>query len=300
MAKKITVLGATGNIGTALVHHLLYQGHHVTAVARPSARLDALAAAGATAAAGDAHDAAFLTKALRGADAAFLMIPPNVTAPDVLAHMQQVGEATAQAVRAAGLKQAVHLSSIGAELPAGTGPVVGLHHQETRLNTIEGLNVVHLRPAYFMENLLANVGMVQHMGIAGSAMRPDLQFPMVATKDIAAKAAELLGGGPLANHSVHYLLGPRDYSQQAATAAIGQAIGRPELPYVPFSYEDAKKGMMGAGLSESMASLYDEMTRNMNEEKVMVTAPRDASSTTPTTIEEFAQTVFAPAFKAGA
>jgi hypothetical protein len=153
-----------------------------------------------------------------------------------------------------------------------------------------------------MENLLANVSMVQHMGIMGSAMRPDLQFPMVATRDIAAKAAELLNGPALAGHSVHYLLGPRNYSQQDATAAIGQAIGqaigRPELPYVAFSYEDAKKGMVGDGLSESMASLYDEMTRNMNDEKVMVSAPRDAASTTRTTVEMFAQSVFAPVFKA--
>ncbi|MET4074013.1 NAD(P)H-binding protein [Hymenobacter sp. UYCo722] len=298
MAKKITILGATGNIGTALVHHLLAQGHRVTAVSRPSARLDALAHAGAITKAGDAHDAPFLTEALRGADAAFLMIPPNVTAPDVLAHMDQIGEATAQAVRDAGLKQVVHLSSIGADEPAGTGPVLGLHHQEARLNAIGGLNVAHLRPAYFMENLLANVGMVQHMGITGSAMRPDLRFPMVATRDIAAKAAALLDGPALEGHSVHYLLGPRNYSQQEATVAIGQAIGRPELPYVPFSYEDAKKGMLGAGLSESMASLYDEMTRSMNEEKVMVLAPRDAASTTPTTLEEFAQSVFAPVFQA--
>ena len=284
MAKEIVVLGATGNIGTALVHHLLAQGHQVTAVARPSARLDALAQAGAVIKAGDTHDAPFLTEALRGADAAFLVIPPNVTVPGVLAHMDQIGEATAQAVRDLGLKQVVRLSSIGADEPAGTGLVLGLHHQEARLNAIEGLSVAHLRPAYFMENLLANVGMVQHMDITGSAMRPDLQFPMVATRDIAAKAAERLG--------------PRNYSQQDATAAIGQAIGRPELPYVPFSYEDAKKGMLGAGLRKSMASLYDEMTRNMNEEKVMVSAPRDAASTTPTTVEEFARSVFAPAFKA--
>ena len=298
MSKKITVLGATGNVGTALVHHLLGQGHQVTAVARPSARLDALAQAGATVQAGDAHDVDFLTEALRGADAAFLMIPPNVAAPDVLAHMKQIGEATARAVRESGLKQAVHLSSIGADQPAGTGPVVGLHHQEARLNAINGLTVAHLRPAYFMENLLASVGMVQHMGIMGGAMRPDLQFPMVATKDIAAKAAELLSGDSLENHAVHYLLGPRNYSQQEATAAIGQAIGRPELPYVPCSYDDAKKGMIGAGLSESMASLYEEMTRNMNEEKVMVREPRTAASTTPTTLQEFAETVFAPVFKA--
>jgi len=297
MAKKITVLGATGNIGTALVHHLLGQGHHVTAVARPSARLDALQAAGATTKAGDAHDVTLLTEALRGADAAFLMIPPNVTSPDVLGHMQQIGAATAEAVRAAGLRNAVFLSSIGADQTSGTGPVMGLHHQEARLNAIEGLTVAHLRPAYFMENLLPSIGMIQHMGINGSAMRPDLQFPMVATKDIAAKAAELLTADKLENHSVHYLLGPRNYSLTEATTAVGQAIGRPELPYVPFSYDDAKGGMVQAGLSENMAELYIEMTRHMNEGGAMATQPRTTASTTSTTIEEFAREVFAPAFQ---
>ena len=295
--KNLVVLGATGNIGTALVHELLEKGHRVTAVARPSGRLNALAQAGATPAAGDVHDAAFLTSALRGADAAFLMIPPSVAAPDVLAHMDQVGEAIAQAVRESGLKQAVHLSSIGADQESGTGPVVGVRRQEARLNAIEGLTVAHLRPAYFMENLLSSIGMIQHMNITGGAMRPDLSFPMVATRDIAAKAAELLDSGQFKNHSIHYLLGPCNYSQQEATAAIAQAIGRPELPYVPFSYEDAQKGMVGAGLSENMAGLYIEMTRNMNEEKVMVREPRTAASTTPTTLEEFVQTVYAPAFR---
>jgi N-acetyl-gamma-glutamylphosphate reductase len=97
---------------------------------------------------------------------------------------------------------------------------------------------------------------------------------------------------------VHYLLGPRNYSQQEATAAVAEAIGRPGLPYVPFSYEDAKKGMIGAGLSENMASLYDEMTRNMNAGNAMATHARTPESTTPTTLEEFAQTVFAPAYHA--
>ena len=295
--KNLVVLGATGNIGTALVHNLLAQGHHVTAVARPSTRLDALTQAGATAAAGDLHDVAFLTQALRDKDGAFLMIPPNMAAPDVLAHYQQIGEATAPAIRATGLKQAVNLSSNGADLPAGTGPILGVHHQEARLNAIEGLAVAHLRPAYFMENLLSSIGMIQHMGITGGAMRPDLALPMIATRDIAARAAELLDGEPLQGQSVHNLLGPRNYSQQEATAAIAQAISRPELPYVPFSYEDAKKGMVGAGLSENMASLYIEMTRSLNEEKLMVHETRTAASTTPTTLEVFVQEVFVPAFR---
>ncbi len=294
----ITVLGATGNIGTALVHSLLQAGHAVSAVARPSARLDALTAAGATPKAGDVADAAFVTEALRGADAAFLMLPPAPTSPDVLAQLDATGEAIAQAVRDSGLKTAVHLSSISAELPAGTGPIVSTHRQEIRLNAIAGLTVAHLRPSYFMENLLANVGLIQHMGIMGSAIRPDLSFPMVATRDIAAAAAALLVKlESIEGQSVHYLLGPRNYSMTDARSVIAEAIGRPDLPYVPFSYDDAKKGMVGAGLSESMAGLYDEMTRSLNEEKIMANEVRTAENTTPTTLETFVGEVFAPMLK---
>ncbi|SMB85089.1 NmrA family protein [Hymenobacter roseosalivarius DSM 11622] len=295
-SQHIVVTGATGNIGSRLVHYLLERGHRVTAVARSQEKLQPLQAAGADIRPGDLADTAFLTEVLRPADAAFLMIPPNLAAPDNLAYQAEVGKNMVQAVRAAGLKRAVHLSSIGANLPAGTGPVVGLHHQEARLNAIEGLHVVHLRPAYFMENLLANLPLIQHMNIAGSALRPDLAFPMIATQDIAARAAAAFAAD-LPNHSAHLLLGPRDYTMAEATHAIGQAIEKPQLPYVPFSYDDAKKGMLQGGLSESMATLYDEMTRNMNEEKIMVHEQRTPENTTPTTIETFAQQVFAPSYQ---
>lgn len=296
MAQHIVVTGATGNIGTPLVHHLLQRGHRVTAVARSAERLQPLAAAGADIRPGDLADVTFLTEVLREADAAFLMVPPNMTAPDFLAYQAGVGEAIVAAVRAAGLRRAVHLSSIGADQPAGTGPVVGLYHQEARLNAVDGLHVIHLRPAYFMENLLANIGLIQGMGIAGSALRPDLAFPMIATQDIAARAAEAFEA-ELPKHSAHLLLGPRNYTMQEATHAIGEAIGRPELPYVQFPYEQARQGAVQAGLSESMAGLYDEMTRNMNAEQVMVNEARTPENTTPTTIEEFARRVFAPVFQ---
>ncbi|GAA4378742.1 NmrA family NAD(P)-binding protein [Hymenobacter koreensis] len=275
----------------------MQSGHRVTAVARASNRLNALQAAGAETKAGNLQDTAFLTEALQGADAAFLMIPPNVGAPDNLAYQDEVGSSIAAAVRAAGLRQAVNLSSIGAELEAGTGPIVGVHRQEKRLNAVEGLNVVHLRPAYFMENLLAGIPLIQGMGINGSATRPDVAFPMIATQDIAARAAEVLTTGVPAGHSEQLLLGPRNYTNQEATAIFGQAIGRPELPYVQFPYDQAKQGMMGAGLSESMANLYIEMTQNLNEGRIMQSEVRTPENTTPTTLEQFAEQVFAPAFQ---
>ena len=277
------------------MHALLAQGHRITAVARPSPRLDALQQAGATIAPGDLLDGAFLTQVLRGADAAFLMIPPNGKAPDVLADMRQGGEALARAVQASGLRQAVSLSSARADQPVGNGPLFA--EQEARLNAIAGLAVAHLRPAFFMDNLLANVGMIQRLGGVASAMRPDVSLPMVATQDIAAKAAELLSSSLLQGQSVHYLLGPRNYSMQDATAALGQAIGRPDLPYIQLSSDQARQGMLQAGMSASMVDLMDEMIRTQNAGQVVERDVRTAASTTPTTLEAFAQTVFAPAFQ---
>lgn len=294
-SQQLVITGATGHIGSQLVHALLAQGHRVTAVARPSQRLDALRQAGATAAPGDLLDADFLTQVLRGADAAFLLIPPNGKAADVLADMRQGGEAIAQAVQASGLRQAVSLSSARVDQPVGNGPL--FVEQEARLNAIEGLAVAHLRPAYFMDNLLANVGMISRLGGVASALRPDVSFPMVATQDIAAKAAELLGSGPLQGQTVHYLLGPRNYSMQDATAAIGQAIGRPDLPYIQLSNDQARQGMLQAGMSASLVDLMAEMIRTQNEGKVIVRDVRTAASTTLTTLEAFAQAVFAPAFQ---
>lgn len=294
-SQHLVITGATGHIGSQLVHSLLAQGHRVTAVARPSQRLDALQQAGAAIAPGDLLDVAFLTQVLNGADAAFLMIPPNGQAADVLADMRQGGEAIAQAMQAAGLRQAVSLSSARVDQPVGNGPLFVA--QEARLNAITGLAVAHLRPAFFMDNLLANVGMIQRLGGVASTMRPDVSLPMVATQDIAAKAAELLGGGSLTGQSVHYLLGPRNYSMQEVTAAFGQAIGRPDLPYSQLGYDQARQGMLKAGMSASMADLMEEMIRTQNEGRVVERDVRTAASTTPTTIETFAQTVFAPAFQ---
>ena len=169
--------------------------------------------------------------------------------------------------------------------------------QEARLNAIAGLAVAHLRPAFFMDNLLSNVGMIQRLGGVASTMRPDVSMPMVTTKDIAANAAELLGNGPLTGQSVHYLLGPRNYSMQEVTAACGHAIGRPDLRYIQLAYDQARQGMLKAGMSASMADLMEEIIHTQNDGKVVVRAVRTAASTTPTTLEAFAQTVFAPAFR---
>ena len=139
----------------------------------------------------------------------------------------------------------MNLSSIGAELPGGTGPIAGLYRQEQRLNQITGLNILHLRPCSFMENQFWSIPIIKASGINGSASPGNYPMPMVATKDIGEKAADFLEHLNFKGKEAFDFAGPQEYTLVEVTAALGKAIGKPDLAYVQFSLEDAKKGMLG-------------------------------------------------------
>jgi uncharacterized protein YbjT (DUF2867 family) len=294
------VTAATGNIGKELTLALLKAGKRVRAIGRSAERLQSLVDKGAEAAVGSVDDAAFLTEAFAGAKSVFALIPPNHEAENFRAYQHEVADAIVAAIRAAGVTHVVHLSSIGAHLPSGTGPIAGLHDAEQRLNAVEGLDVVHLRPTFFLENLLNDIGTIKALGVDGSALRPDVSIPMIATKDIAAVAAEYMLAGDFTGSSVRELYGARDYTPTEAAAALGKAIGKPDLQYVQFPYDDARAALLAVGLSPSVVDDYIEMYTAMNEGTLWLEVERSAVNTTPTTIEEFAAEVFAPAYASAA
>src|SRR5271154_2638220 len=174
------ILGATGNTGSIIANFLLSKGKKIRAVGRDAGRLQRFVRKGAEAFTADLSDATALTKAFTGARAAYLLLPPITSRED----QERESDAIAKAVTESGLRYAVYLSSYGAHVPEGTGPVTGLHSSEQKLNAICGLNVLHLRAAYFMENNLAAIGMIRGMGIFRHALLPDLKMPMTATPDV--------------------------------------------------------------------------------------------------------------------
>ena len=295
----IVITGATGKTGSAIAEALIAKGKKVRVIGRDAEKLKGFAAKGADALVGDLSDPAFLSRAFVGAGSVYAMIPPNFGVDDFRAYQKRIGESTIAALKNGTVKHVVHLSSQGAHLSAGTGPIVGLHDQEERLNRLEGVNVLHLRPTYFMENLLMNIDLIKKMNIMGSAVRGDVKFAMIATKDIAAYAAERLAKRDFSGNSVVDLLGQRDLSLSEAAAVIGKKLGKPDVKYVAFPYEDAEKGMVAMGLTPDMSKLYIEMSKALNEGLFAVNIPRTKENTTPTSIEEFAET-FARIFQAAA
>jgi len=294
------ITGATGHTGTVAARALLSRGQKVRAVGRGADRLKALASDGAESFVCDLTDTGRLTQAFQGAEAAYVLIPPNLTSDNFRAFQDQVTDSIATAVAAAQLKYVVSLSSIGADKPDKTGPVVGLHNLEQKLNRIEGANVLHLRAGYFMENTLGQAGAIRVFGKTLGPLRPDLKLPMIASSDIGAVAAEELLAKKFSGKQTRELHGQRDIDMTEATRVIAEAIGQPNLAYAQAADEQFRAALMQMGMSSNMASLIVEMAHALNTGHMRALEPRSPRTTTPTSYETFVAEQFVPAFQQSA
>ncbi|MHA4896815.1 NAD(P)H-binding protein [Pedobacter sp. PWIIR3] len=254
---NITITGSLGNISKPLAEKLINAGHEITIISSDEDKRSAIEELGATAAIGSVEDVAFLTEAFSGKDAIYTMVPPNYGATDVRGFISGVGKKYAEAIKSSGVKQVVNLSSIGAHLDSGTGPIAGLHDTENAYAELSDVAVKHLRAAYFYINFLANIDMIKHAGILGSNYSAETLLVLVHPVDIATAAAEEFEKG-FTGQSIRYVASDESTAGEVAKA-LGSAIGKPELPWIEFSDAEALAGMTGAGLPEPMAKSYVEM-----------------------------------------
>jgi len=291
------ITGATGNTGRGIVERLASRRHIVRAIGRSQERLRALEAKGAEAYVCDLADTDELTRAFEGALAVYVMIPPTNESPDFRTYQELIGDSLASAIRDAGVTHAVCLSSVGADKSEGTGPVVGLHNLEQKLNRISGLNVLHLRAGYFMENTFAQAGIIRATGKAGGPLPPDLKIPMVATRDISAVAAEELLNSEFTGKQTRELQGQRDISMREVAGILGKVIGRSGLQYAQLPEDAAREAMVQSGLTRNLTDLLLEMVDAMQHGHMKALEPRSARNTTPTSYETFAMEEFLPRFQ---
>jgi uncharacterized protein YbjT (DUF2867 family) len=291
------ITGASGNTGSVVAKTLLGMGQKVRVVGRSADRLQSLTTEGAEAAVCDVSDAAALTRAFTGARAVYAMIPPSLTSQHYREDQKLVTEAIAQALQQANVEYAVTLSSVGADKPAGNGPVAGLHYLEQRLNQLPSLKVLHLRPGYFMENTLAQIGIIQSMGITAGPLRPDLAIPMIATRDIGAASARALLALDFSGSQTRELLGERDLSYAEAATIIGKAIGKPDLQYLHLPDEQVRGAFLQMGMSADVADLILEMSAALNSGEMKALEERTAENTTPTSFESFVAEEFVPRYQ---
>lgn len=277
------VAGVTGNTGKVVAETLLTQGLAVRVIVRDAAKGESWKKKGAEVAVADLHDAKALTAALKGAQGAYLLNPPDFGSTDIIKTALSVAEAVEAAVKANKVPHVVFLSSIAAQREKGTGPIVTMHAIEKKLSAVSGTHFTFLRAGYFMENLLANLQPMKEQGVMPAMFTKPLE--MVATADIGATAAELLRQGPSAPKVVE-LAGPAPRTLTEIGAAFGKKLGK-TINLAPVPLEAQYDVLKGVGLPETWAKAYAEM--NAATEHGLMTyenAPRRGL----VTIERFIET----------
>jgi uncharacterized protein YbjT (DUF2867 family) len=250
------IMGASGQVGGAAVAALKGHGKALRAVSRDPARLAGL---GVEAVRADAGDTADLTNALRGAEAAFVMLVPPPQASDVLAEARELARSVAAAVRAAAVPHVVALSSVGAHLAEGNGIVQALHDFEVAMAGVAP-SLVFLRPGDFLENWGAMLPVAQTARVLPSVKVPlDLRGEAVSALDAGRAAAELLCDVQTGTRVVN-LAGPTQYSAIDAAEILSRLLGR-TVTAVPSPRAETMAGFAAAGLgadyARHLADLYE-------------------------------------------
>ena len=293
---RIAITTPTGNIGRRLVHNLLDQGgHELILLARDPSKLAEEAQRGASVAQGDLTDERFVIEATAGADALFFLCPPAFYVPDYRAYYKTLSETGAAAVKANDIPHTVFLSSVGAHLPEGTGPIAGLYDGEQIFRAAtQGLTI--LRPAFFMENFLFQLDAIKGAGSIFMPVPGSATLPMVATSDVGDQAAEILTGPAPASPTIVSMHGPSDLSLDEAARVIGEGSGR-EINHVQVEPAQARESFLTMGMSEGVADTMLEMYRGFSAGTIIDEIPRSHETTNPTTLETFVDGVLGPAVR---
>jgi uncharacterized protein YbjT (DUF2867 family) len=293
---RIVVNTPAGNIGRVVVERLLEAKHKVVVISRHPEKVAAATANGATLLRGSIDEDAVVERALEGADALFWLTPITFEPVDYMAWAKDIANRAASAARRHGVRRAVVISSIGAQHDSGVGPVSCNPVIEKAFTTALP-NVTVLRPGSFMENLLQHVGTIAQAGTMYTRYPASLKIPWIAARDIAESAVRALTDEGSKGSQMLELQGPEDLHQLQVASIVSEGIGRP-VTAVEVTEEQAKQGMVGAGMPSRFADLLLEMYAALASGRMQRTQARNAATSTPTTLLTFARQVIRPAVDA--
>lgn len=291
------VVCAGGKTGSKIVHSLLQAGKKVRAIDINPTSLSRLQNKGTQTCIGSLTDREFLKRSLEGIRAIFLMIPPVNQIENYETFQHEVAESLASAVHFHHIPFAVNLSICGAEIDAAPRVFRSLFHFECLLKDIPHLNVVNIRAAYFMENLLSWMHLIKESGMFGSPFWPKLSIPMISIHDVARKSFQLLLHLAFRGKQTLTLLGNQRMNMEQVSELLGKHLRNEHLPYVCIPYRDAKRTMLASGVSNHMADLYLEMYEKINEGIVLSNIVHRNNEGSLISMEDFIKNTFLPLYQ---
>ena len=265
------IAGVSGHTGSVVANTLLAAGKSVRVIVRDAAKGEVWKRKGADVAIASLDDRAALAAALKGAEGAYLLIPPNgFTETNIPANRARTTQAILGAVQDARPGHVVFLSSNGAQHAKGTGPIQYLKPLEDGLRA-SGVPTTILRAAFFMENWAAVAQGAVQSGTLYYAL--STRISQVATTDIGKTAARLLveGGGKIEGAPkqprIVNLAGPADLTLEEVAAALSKVAGKP-IAAVTVPPSAMVESLVGMGASRELAELYGEMATAMKDGRI--------------------------------
>jgi uncharacterized protein YbjT (DUF2867 family) len=240
---------------------------------------------GAEFVAGSQDDQKYMIRATKDVDALFWVTPPGYGCDDVREFQNRIGQSGAAAIRANKIPRVVNLSSLGANLKSGTGPIGGLYDVENIFNEA-AKNVTHLRPGFFFENLFWQLDPIQRAGVISLPLSGDTRFPMIACHDIARVAVQRLTEAKWTGQNVQELHGAADVSFNEVAEALTDVLGK-KITYVRCDPKEFRQIMLDNSMSENAADAMLELYDAADSGLIKPTQQRSAKTTTPTNLLEF-------------
>ena len=296
MTTKIAITTPTGKSGRYLTERLLdavtEKQLEIVLLARDPDRVRSFTERGARVEKGSLDDAGFVARATEGVDALYWLTPQNFEpGEEVRAGYNRYGRIAAEAVKGNGIRHVVHLSGFVTEKDGEGGQIIdGLADVERLLNEA-ATNITHLRAAFYFENYLGQIDSIKNQGSVYMPVKAETRVAMVATPDIADVAARELLTLDWTGRRVVSAMGPKDLTFGEAASALSAGVGR-HVSHITVEPEQARESMLGSGMSPGLTDGF--LSIFAAGDAGLLRWERDASSTTPTTLEEFARTVVRP------
>ena len=260
---NIVITGSLGNISKPLAIRLIQKGHSVTVISSKPERQQEIEAIGAKAAIGTMEDTDFLTQTFTGADVLYLMEALHAGSffdkdLDIMVAHNVIAHSYVKAVQQSGVKQIVHLSSIGAHMASGNGILAFHYNVENILNQLPpDVFIKTMRPVGFYYNMLAFIQTIKTQGAIISNYGGDEVEPWVSPLDIAATIVEAIES-PFNGRGIRYIASD-ELSPNQVAKILGASIGKPDLKWLVISDEELLSGMVAAGMNPTIAKGFVEM-----------------------------------------
>ena len=254
----ILVTTPTGNTGSMILEHLVEQGQQVRIFVRNPEKIAADILENVEVATGSLLNESEFTEALQGCDTIYFCVPQSNTQEDVNAYYENFATVASNAIKNAGTRRVVYLSSGGKESNLQAGLITALHKGEDIINQ-SGASVRALRCPVFYESILYQTASLKETGMFFLPIDGKYKMPQVAVKDVATKAVEFLIDKNWTGVEGYAIQGPENISYNDIATQLSELTGKP-IRFQQVSNDDYIKTLLGQHhTSEAFAVSLTEM-----------------------------------------